>query len=934
MSGSSASAQSDAPLQPKAPSKPWVVLTYALYTIVVPILLVASVLYFRVYDGLDSGTLAQWQAYALAWPMILAVGLCLAAGLLLLSLQKTWTIALCALSGVVIAAAYYYPSLQLPGGFPGETCTLTYWLSLSYCAIALLIPLAMPFAVQELRRKTPVPSAGEITAPRRVGTLHYTGFGLAVLFIWLLWGDFVFTIMEGVVPSLMSLKLKDLATASGIDQAGIDMLISVITVTIPGVLNFVITPTVSFQSDRHRGRWGRRAPYIVLTMPFLVVALVALGCTDDLASYLHGWISWLASTSPASVALGVFAVCLVLYFFSNMFVNTVYWYLFNDVVPPQFLGRFMGLFRLTGGVAGSLFSFFLYGQLLTHTREIFTAVAMLYFVGFSLMFLFVREGKYDPPPALAVEAKNWSEIGYHFKAFFSKTWNRWLGFTFLKKVQWALLVIGPIILVLGVFLCLVGVSLVGFILELTFIAAIPWLYRRVTSSIKPKWAFQSGVVGFFAGLAKKAITYGKDCFTHRFYWYFYLMNAFGAIGGATATFGIFFSRDEMGLSLQQLGEIGGVVGIAHFLATYFVSVFVDRWHPLRISTYNAVVGAVGGWGAIMWVFVTLPNNLYYWLSLMGGLVVTFGVTLQGACELPLFMRVLPKSLYGELSSANAMIRALARIGSSLVVGGFMAVLLWFCHAVHIGDGYRYRLMFVWGWVFSCLYTVFICLLYREWKKLGGDDNYRPPASWKPEGYEEVVDKARSIPSKPRLVMWSLWLGMGGVALDFLFIAAFMNLMHQHGLNRSFYLYAWFYIPVRIVLTCLSFWQLWAIRSDIRKHQQGKPTKYGIPHHGVLLVNVLQGLASFSIYLYQTVTMIKNNLESELIIFAIVGLGGGFTSMLGTHILRWIEKEPSKPARPSSPPAVSASDLLLDTDQPQPALLPSAIPSKQPKPSEA
>ena len=44
----------------------------------------------------------------------------------------------------------------------------------------------------------------------KCGTLEYTKLGLIALFGWLLWGDFCYTIMEAVVPSLVPLKLKSL----------------------------------------------------------------------------------------------------------------------------------------------------------------------------------------------------------------------------------------------------------------------------------------------------------------------------------------------------------------------------------------------------------------------------------------------------------------------------------------------------------------------------------------------------------------------------------------------------------------------------------------------------------------------------------------------------------------------------------------------------
>ena len=75
-----------------------------------------------------------------------------------------------------------------------------------------------------------------------------------------------------------------------------------------------------------------------------------------------------------------------------------------------------------------------------------------------------------------------------------------------------------------------------------------------------------------------------------------------------------------------------------------------------------------------------------------------------------------------------------------------------------GSDFAYRWIFVWPWIFGIVSAVFLCLGYREWKRLGGDDNYRPPAPWKPEGFEEVADKVKSVPARPRAVMLSMWLG--------------------------------------------------------------------------------------------------------------------------------------------------------------------------------
>ncbi|MEI8078413.1 MAG: hypothetical protein WCH61_02140, partial [bacterium] len=74
----------------------------------------------------------------------------------------------------------------------------------------------------------------------------------------------------------------------------------------------------------------------------------------------------------------------------------VYWYLFNDVVPAQFLGRFFGAFRIVGGAAGASYNYFLFKYAESQMREIFIGATILYAIGIGMMCLMVKEGGYPP----------------------------------------------------------------------------------------------------------------------------------------------------------------------------------------------------------------------------------------------------------------------------------------------------------------------------------------------------------------------------------------------------------------------------------------------------------------------------------------------------------------------------------------------------------
>lgn len=220
-----------------------------------------------------------------------------------------------------------------------------------------------------------------------VGTLSYTRWGLVNIFVWLLWGDFCFSMMEILIPVLLPLFLKQHDASA--------TTIGIIVGSIPALLNFIINPIVSTCSDRTRSRWGRRIPYLFFTSPFVTLFLILLGWSDDIGAWLQ------ASVLNGGFSVSAVVISLVIFFaigfqVFNMFVSSVFYYIFADVVPEQFMGRFMAAFRVVGTLAGFIFHKFILGHAKEHMPWIFTIVALIYLVSFSLMCLRVKEGEYPP----------------------------------------------------------------------------------------------------------------------------------------------------------------------------------------------------------------------------------------------------------------------------------------------------------------------------------------------------------------------------------------------------------------------------------------------------------------------------------------------------------------------------------------------------------
>ncbi len=614
------------------------------------------------------------------------------------------------------------------------------------------------------------------------GTLTYTKMGLFVLFAWLLWGDFCFTLMEAVVPSIMPLKMKALGCPN--------WLIGAILTTAPSILDITVNPFISFKSDRFRSRWGRRIPFIVCAMPFLCISLAMLGFSDDLCLLLRKNSDYLQQYSPTTITIALIAVFMMMFQFFNLFVSAMFMYLFNDVVPAQFLSRFMGAFRIVGTGAGALYNCFIFQYASTHMREIFIGAALLYLIGFGMVCFMIKEGQYPPPS----ETERSSAMGLQgFKTFF------------------------------------------------------------------------------------------KESFSHKFYWFRFLSTAFGFFAWAIFSFNIFFNQ-EMGLTLGQIGNIIGISSVVQMSAMFFMSIFVDRWHPIRICTYGAIFAVIGYAVSLVWIFVTLPGNYFYWLNMGNALICAFLLALVNVASMTCQMRIFPKSRYGQFCSAQWIIRSMFVVVAGVLSGLFIDGVKILCH----GSDFAYRFIFTWLVVFLAISAAFMVYTYREWYRLGGDKHFHPPAPWNPDGIEEIQAVPFVGPQKKWLNLYFL-LFDSIMALSTLGVVVFMWWMYVQHKMVAFQWYGWAILPLTVLA-----WLLWlalkaSMRRDIHAAQNGLPLKNGIPHHGMMIIFAAKFLLAIGIWVFQVIVAINLNMESGAIVFGFANAITNFLLIGTVYLLCRIER---------------------------------------------
>lgn len=385
----------------------------------------------------------------------------------------------------------------------------------------------------------------------------------------------------------------------------------------------------------------------------------------------------------------------------------------------------------------------------------------------------------------------------------------------------------------------------------------------------------------FAGLK----TYFRESFSHKFYWTKFIYAMSPAFGAALWPFNVFYYR-EMGLADDYIGKAHAVTAVAGMAAAYFSSVFVDRWHPIRILAYSGVFAATLSLGGWVWLFVTIPPMAFFWLNMLGGaLIGVFHGALCSVANVPLDIRLQPKSRYGQFCSAQSILANTCKMVAGFAAGYFFYFLK---TTFFNGSDYAYRFNFVWTATATIGMGFVICSLYRQWKQLGGDMHFNPPAPWSEKGYEEQ-EHTPFVGTQTRWLNYALRMIHGLMLATIIYLSSVTFWLWHIGWNSEFRVYLMGLIPAAVVIYAIWIKVERSIRADVARCIAGEPIKDGIPHHGIFFVKACVLLLGLPVGIGTMVVAMVNGLHTGVLVFGMSIQISNAMVIVAVLILRRLER---------------------------------------------
>lgn len=122
----------------------------------------------------------------------------------------------------------------------------------------------------------------------------------------------------------------------------------------------------------------------------------------------------------------------------------------------------------------------------------------------------------------------------------------------------------------------------------------------------------------------------------------------------------------------------------------------------------------------VWLFTHFEPSVNFWILVaLSGISLPLNVV-YASTLMPLYMRLYPKEKFGQFCSFMAICHATVGVVAGLVGGVYIDWMRRLFPDATFGQDFCYRLMPSWRLFFVSIGLILLALLYREWRRLGGE----------------------------------------------------------------------------------------------------------------------------------------------------------------------------------------------------------------------
>jgi MFS family permease len=217
-----------------------------------------------------------------------------------------------------------------------------------------------------------------------------------------------------------------------------------------------------------------------------------------------------------------------------------------------------------------------------------------------------------------------------------------------------------------------------------------------------------------------------ESYTHPVYLWLYAVRVclYGALLGLSG-FIIFFPREELGLSLADVGKLLSWPSLAWLFIAYPVGRLIDRAGSMRVLRSSLIAITLGYIGTFL--FVVGAKTFFVFAMITG---VSFWVVMLA--QLKVTQEIFHPQRYSQLAGANTIVQSIVIAALISPLGGWtLDALKGWRHTIDFpGIGAvtfgPYRLV---NLMLGILYGLGLLSFYKmkqHWKKLGGPEHYEAP----------------------------------------------------------------------------------------------------------------------------------------------------------------------------------------------------------------